>query len=242
MAVTVRGMCRVDWRPAYTLTLTSTNGSTLPADGRGNEMVATLTRTSNGAAIANKRILLTTYSSGRAGDGARGTTDAQGKFRFQISNTLSEPVWYFGRMLRSRGTSSAIRVTREVTAETMVRWERPNDPVTISGVGGIEVTEYADDDALTLRGYGYTVSWNYTNSLGTFPLKRWAFKAWSHSGGAFGQYWFDCSQLATDNATSSFYSDSGAPLTQGQCGAGGEASGVQAAMEAERAAIVAALG
>ncbi len=94
MPVTVRATTKVRWKPAYTITLSSTDGLALPSDGSGHELVAILTRTSNGDPIVGRLLRLTTDPVARVGENVIRYTDGEGKARYTVSDTLDETVTY----------------------------------------------------------------------------------------------------------------------------------------------------
>ena len=105
MSVTVRGKAKIDWKPAYTLTMASPDGVSFSADGATHDLTATLTRTSDGTLISNRTIGLATSPVGRVGDGLRATTDVNGKATFRVSNTDAEVIAYTGSLIPDPPTS-----------------------------------------------------------------------------------------------------------------------------------------
>ncbi len=118
MPFTVRGTCQVEWTPAYTLTLVSTDGTTLNGDGLTHPLAATLTHTAGGSPVPNKQLLLNTSPAGKVGDGLVRVTGTDGKATFSVSDTSNETVDYTAAMLPRRA----------ITGKESVDWFVPSPP------------------------------------------------------------------------------------------------------------------
>jgi len=103
--ITVRGKTKVEWTPDFTLTFTSTDGTTLDPGTTLHPLVATLTQTSNGEPVVGRTIRLTTDPTGRVGHGVRGTTDVNGEVTFQVSDVATETVVYTASLIPRPATS-----------------------------------------------------------------------------------------------------------------------------------------
>jgi hypothetical protein len=116
MSTTVRGKAKVEWRPDFTLTFTSTDGLTLDPGTETHPLVATLTNTVDGSPVEGRTIKLTT-SPERVGHGEREMTDGEGKCTFEVSNVATESVVYTASVIPRPPTSEPT-----VTADLTIQW------------------------------------------------------------------------------------------------------------------------
>lgn len=108
--ITVRGTAIVDWRPAWTLTLTSPDGLSLDADGESHVLQARLTHTVTGDPIPNRQILLQTVPFGEVGNGELAFTNAAGIATFTVSNEDTESVEYTAQVATSGNIDDTLTI------------------------------------------------------------------------------------------------------------------------------------
>lgn len=89
-----RGVCQVTWTPDLQISLTSPDGTMLPADGKSHSLVATLTKISNGAVVSKKLVQLFTIPSGEVGYGDGRYSIGDGTATFTVSDVNNETVIY----------------------------------------------------------------------------------------------------------------------------------------------------
>ena len=176
MAVTVRGKAKIDWKPNYTLTFTSTDGLTLDPGTTLHPLVATLTNTSTGAVITDRVIRLTTSPTPRVGSGQRRTTDANGQVTFQVSNVSVESVVYTASLIPEPAITDPT-----VTADVTITWggvvcttcnaDISTSPPDYIGLDPIYGFGYATTYTVrTTSGDGCATITDVTHAIGTFYL------------------------------------------------------------------------
>ena len=119
---TVTGYTQVVWRPNYTLTLVSTDGTALDVASGNHPLVASLTRTTTGAAIKGRRISLRTNPAGRVADKLQKFTNGSGQAVFQVSSPVAEAVAYTASLIPTANNPSSITATETIT------WSLPPIP------------------------------------------------------------------------------------------------------------------
>lgn len=128
MSFVARGITQVVWRPNYTLVLESVDGLSLDADGEPHTLIATLTNTSTGAPIPNKKLLLTTSPAGEVGFGKVKITDSTGRVTFSVSDDDSESVVYTCSLLPERVIQDSITIVWGGTeVEVLAQGYTPTD-------------------------------------------------------------------------------------------------------------------
>lgn len=118
--ITVRGTCAVFWKPAYTLALVSSDGTSLDADGKYHDLVATLTKTATGAAVPGRTIKLATNPTGEIGHRVRKFTGGDGTATFRVADSDDEVVEYTASLIPKPPTSEIT-----ITATTSITWGDP---------------------------------------------------------------------------------------------------------------------
>ena len=151
MAVTVRGKAKIDWKPNYTLTFTSTDGLTLDPGTTLHPLVATLTNTSTGAVITDRVIRLTTSPTPRVGSGQRRTTDANGQVTFQVSNVSVESVVYTASLIPEPAISEPT-----VTTDLTITWGGAVCSTCNTDIQSVEAERYGVDP---VQGFGYSITY-----------------------------------------------------------------------------------
>lgn len=106
MSFTVRGTCAVFWKPAYTLTAESPDGTELDADGKEHDLIATLTKTVSGVPVPNRTLKLKTDPVDEVGHNKRKRTNSSGQVTFKVSNLDTESVEYTVSLVPRPATSS----------------------------------------------------------------------------------------------------------------------------------------
>lgn len=119
---TVTGYTQVVWRPNYTLTLVSVDGSPLSIYSGSHVLLASLTNTATGSALPNRRIGLRTNGTGRVGDLTQKFTNGSGNAAFTVSSAVPEAVIYTASLASTSG------YTPTITDDETIVWEQPAEP------------------------------------------------------------------------------------------------------------------
>lgn len=172
--ITVRGKAKINWKPNYTLTFTSSEGLSLNP-GDTTSLVATLTNTADGTPVPNRKIMLTTNPTPRTGDEARKTTNAEGVATFTgITNPSVESVVYTASLIPKPATSLPT-VTTDLTIEwggtvcTTCNADIQSSPAERFGSDPVGGFGYATTYTLrTTSGDGCAIVTDVTHATGTF--------------------------------------------------------------------------
>jgi hypothetical protein len=144
-----RGIVTVNWKPNYTLTLTSPEGFSFPADGKTHPLIGALINNANLLPVGGKQIELRTLLSGRVGDGIIKVTDALGKGTWRVSDTVTESVEYTAALLPQRFIESD---------PLTIDWSNPAPATCNTNIVG--TPPYVFEEGENLYGVGWFITWN----------------------------------------------------------------------------------